>query len=190
MPQMLIERNNCGGTVIDTLKEVHHYNNIVDYTPEKQKYYNKLGIYSHTNSKYTGVMNMRYWVNSLRSVTIYDIGLVQELETFVKYPNGTWKKQKGDYIFDDRVLALVWGLLALEPTIAERYFEIHAFDNNGKPAKIGPIDVVAPEYFQLDPFYQNDPEAPIPAFIGLQGGPDGYGSDMDDLIQHGWRPLK
>ena len=183
-PQLLIERNNCGGTVIDTLKEVHNYHNIVDYTPENQKYYNKLGIYSHTNAKYNGVMNMRYWLNSLRAVTIYDIALVQELETFVKYPNGTWKKQKGDYIYDDRVMALIWGLLILMPELTERYFDIASYDTNGKPKRIKPFNITPPEYFKLDKFYQTDPYAPVPTFIGVDPG---GGDDISELEKQGWR---
>jgi len=186
-PNLLIERNNCGGQVVDALKEVHKYNNIVDYTPENQKYYNRLGIYSHSNSKYKGVTNMRYWMNSLRVVSIYDIATTHELETFVKYPNGTWKKKAGDYIYDDRVMSLVWALLALEPEITERYYEIVQSDERGKPLKIAPFDIVAPEYFKLDSFFQRDSDAPLPAFIGA-----GPGSQMEDelktLRKQGWKP--
>jgi len=187
-PNLLIERNNCGGQVIDALKETHHYNNIVDYTPQKQKYYNRLGIYSHTNSKYKGVMNMRYWLNSLRVVEIYDIALVQELETFVKYPNGTWKKKAGDYIYDDRVHSLIWALFALEPVVAQKYYEVVSLDEQGMPLKIEPFDVVAPEYFKLDPLYQKDPDAPLPSFIGIN--PEAYGDDnLLELQQQGWRNI-
>lgn len=185
-PQMLIERNNCGGQVIDALKEIHFYPYIVDYTPEKQKYYDKLGVYSHTNSKYKGVMNMRYWVNSLMAVTIYDIALVQELETFVKYPNGTWKKKQGDYIYDDRVMSLIWALFGLETDIAERYFDIVSYDTQGKPANIQAINVEAPEYFKLDPFYQNEGNAALPMFFGTNPD-DGGDDDIQTLYQQGWR---
>jgi len=184
-PHLLIERNNCGGTVIDNLKEVHHYHNIVDYSPEKQQYYDKLGIYSHTNAKYRGVLNMRYWMNGLKVVRLNDIATVQELETFVKYPNGTWKKKPGDYIFDDRVMAICWALFALEPEIAQQYFEIVSYDKNGKPLKIKPLEFVEPEYFKLDPFFQNVPDAPLPAFIGTN--PDIPEDSIEGLQQKGWR---
>jgi len=183
-PNILIERNNCGGTVIDTLREVHHYENIVDYTPENQKYYNKLGVYSHSNAKYKGVVNMRYWINSLRAVTIYDLPTIQEMETFIRYPNGTWKKQKGEYIYDDRVLSMVWSLFILEPELTERYFEIADWDENGKPAKLKSINVEAPEYYKLDPFYQNNSSTVMPVFW------DASPEDEDDITalqQQGWR---
>jgi hypothetical protein len=57
----------------------------------------------------------------------------QELKTFVRYPNGTWKKKQGDNIFDDRVMALVWGLFLLNDNVAERYYDIVEIDDNGKP---------------------------------------------------------
>jgi hypothetical protein len=183
-PHLLIERNNCGATVIDSLTEVHNYTNIVDYTPEKQKYYDKLGVYSHTNAKYRGVMNMRYWVNSLQVVSLYDIATIQELETFVKYPNGTWKKKAGDYIYDDRVMAMIWCLFGLEPEIAERYFDIMSYDDNGKPKKIQSFSTEGPEYFKLDPFFQNEPTAPLPAYIGIN--PDPENGSIEDLMQQGW----
>jgi len=191
-PFLLIERNNCGGQVIDALQEVHNYQNIVDHTPEKQKkyykYYNKLGIYSHSNSKYKGVVNMRYWMNSLRVVSIYDVATTQELETFVKYPNGTWKKKSGDYIYDDRVFGLLWALFALETQIAEQYFDVVSYDERGKPKKIQSIVVEAPKYFKLDPMFQNDIHAPLPAFIGINQDI----GDEDDIItlqKKGWKEL-
>ena len=195
-PQLLIERNNCGGQVIDALTEVHHYPNIIDYTPEKQKGYSRLGIYCHTNAKFRGVMNMRYWMNSLRTVKIYDIATIQELETFVKYPNGTWKKKAGDYIFDDRVMSLIWALFALEPDICEKYFEILQYDEQGKPAQIQPINIEGPEYFSLnDSNLYFDDDAPLPVFINpgnfFNNRPNSNskledGDDVQDLLNNGW----
>ena len=185
-PYLFIERNNCGGQVIDALVETHHYNNIINYTPEKQKYYNKLGVYSHTNSKYKGVMNMRYWVNSLRVVNIYDIAIVQELETFVKYPNGTWKHKQGEYIYDDRVHALIWALFALESELCAQYYDIQSYDDQGKPKHINPMVFEDSKYYKLDSFYQNNVDAPLPAFLG--NNPADFGDDdIGSLKQAGWQ---
>ncbi len=188
-PQLLIERNNCGGQVIDALKEVHNYHNIVDYTPENQKGYSRLGIYCHTNAKFQGVMNMRYWINSLRVVALQDIATIQELETFVKYPNGTWKKKRGDYIYDDRVMSMMWALFALKTEVCEKYFEITQYDDQGKPAKINPFNVESDKFFGLtDNLYKED-DAPLPTFIGnitpnSQKLDDQ--EDIQDLLNRGW----
>jgi len=190
-PMLAIERNNCGGQVIDALKQTHGYHNIIDHTPKtmgaKGNYYARLGIYSHTNSKYQGVINMRYWVNSLKAVKVYDVGLVQELETFVRYPNGTWKAKQGDYIYDDRVLALVWGLFVLETEIAQKYYDVPALDTRGKPLKIEPVTIEEGKYFRLDRMFIDDPNAPLPSHVNTIYGSDPTG--VDSLMQQGWKEL-
>jgi hypothetical protein len=191
-PMLAIERNNCGGQVIDALKQTHSYHNIIDHTPKTMakggNYYSRLGIYSHTNSKYQGIINMRYWVNSLRAVKVYDVALVQELETFVRYPNGTWKGKPGDYIYDDRVLALVWGLFVLEKEIAEQYYEVSALDDRGKPAKIQPVTIEESKYFKLDRMYIDDPNAPMPSHVNTTNfGVDPTG--IDSLEDQGWEKI-
>lgn len=189
-PHLLIERNNCGGQVIDNLYEVKGYTKIIDYTPEKQKYYNRLGVYSHSNAKYKGVTNMRYWMNGLRAVTIRDIKLISELETFVRHPNGTWKKQSNKFR-DDRVMSLIWGLFALETEIAERYFEVSSYDTQGKPKTINNIVVESPTYFKLDSFY-TAPNAPPPVHFGIDPN-QGFEEDemsAEQLMMGGWKPWR
>ncbi len=135
-PFMAIERNGPGGQVVDALYEIHKYDNIITYTMtnDKKGMYQKMGIYSHTNSKYTGIMNMKYWVEALRAVTIPDISTLKEYETFRRKDNGTWAAQDGFY--DDRLMALVWALIPLETAIAQRYFSILQYDDVGKPRMI------------------------------------------------------
>ena len=184
-PPVLIERNNIGSETIAVLKDTHHYENIVTYNPEKLSYGDiRPGILSHTNTKFNGVMNMRYWINASRVVNIYDLATVQELKTFVRHPNGTWKKKPGDNIFDDRVMALVWALFLLNGDVAERYYDIIESDDHGKPLKLAAYVINQPGIFSLDPFFQQTPNAPLPAFIGVNPS-----NDLDDLVQSGWRPL-
>lgn len=188
-PYLLIERNNCGGQVIDNLHEVKGYEKIIDYTPEKQKYYNRLGIYSHTNSKYKGVTNMRYWMNGLRVVTIRDIKLATEFQTFVRHPNGTWKKQSSKFR-DDRVMSLMWALFVLESEITEKYFEVVSYDDQGKPKHINNIVIEQPTYFKLDSFY-TAPNSPPPVHFGIDPN-QGFEEDemgVDQLLSKGWRPV-
>jgi hypothetical protein len=188
-PYLLIERNNCGGQVIDNLHEVKGYEKIIDYTPEKQKYYNRLGIYSHTNSKYKGVTNMRYWMNGLRVVTIRDIKLATEFQTFVRHPNGTWKKQSSKFR-DDRVMGIMWGLFALETDIAEKYFDVVEYDTQGRPSRINNIVVENPTFFKLDSFYTS-PNSPPPVHLGIDPTV-GFEEDelgFNQLMMKGWKPL-
>lgn len=139
LPPMLIERNNCGAQVIDALFHHHHYEKIVAYSKiSEQDKYNKtrnLGVLSHTNVRFDGIQTMRYWVNHLQTVHINDPSTITEFETFVRFPNGTFRK-RNDNFFDDRVMALVWALFILIPEICEQYFEIVDYDNQQKPSSI------------------------------------------------------
>ena len=135
-PPALIERNNCGAQVVDALVNIHGYENVVNYTPGKNQPIERPGVIAHTNTKYKGVMNMKYWLSELYSVQLRDKSTLEELKTFVRYPNGTWKAVKGNNIHDDRVMSLLWSLMILETAITEQFYEIVEVDKNNKPAII------------------------------------------------------
>ncbi len=180
-PPLLIERNGPGGQVIDALKEIHKYPNIVSYASENQNTKGRLGVYSHTNSKNKGVTNMRYWVNSLQVVDIYDLATIQELETFVRYPNGTWKKKPGNYLYDDRVHAMIWALFILHEELVHEYFEVLEYDSRGKPLKIKKILDSLDGDYELDPYY-SDNDSPMPAYFNYSKN-----SGVDELESEGWK---
>jgi hypothetical protein len=87
---------------------------------------------------------MRYWINTLQVVSINDEDTIKELETFIRYPNGTYRK-KNDTYYDDRVMSLVWTLFILETEICQQYFEISSFDEQNKP-----LTLVTDEYSRGD----------------------------------------
>ena len=139
LPPILIERNNCGAQVIDALHHNCNYEKIVSYSKiSEQDKYNRtrnMGVLSHTNIRFDGIQNMRYWINHLQTVHINDPHTITEFETFVRFPNGTFRK-RNDNFFDDRVMALVWALFILEPELCQQYFEIVDFDMQHKPLQI------------------------------------------------------
>jgi hypothetical protein len=140
-PPVLVENNNNGQQVLDVLHHAHNYESIVSYDIQGSKFYNKenrLGIYNHTNTKYKGITNFRYWSNSLNAVRYYDLDTLLELETFVKLPNFTFSKRK-DTDRDDRVMSMIWALFILDPSVAEKYYAIGDFDDQGRPLKITPL---------------------------------------------------
>ena len=185
-PPILIERNNIGSEVIAVLHEIHQYQNIVTYNTDQTNYNDtRQGILSHTNTKFNGVMNLRYWLNSCKAVNLYDIGTVQELKTFVRYPNGTWKKKQGDSTFDDKVMSLVWCLFLLNNDVAERYYDIVETDDHGKPAKLAAYNIKQTGLFKLDPFFQHTPNAPMPAFFNSNPN-----VDTEELKQQGYTRLQ
>jgi hypothetical protein len=139
LPPILIERNNCGAQVIDALHHNHNYEKIVCYSKiSEQDKYNRtrnMGVLSHTNIRFDGIQNMRYWINHLQTVHVNDPHTISEFETFVRFPNGTFRK-RNDNFFDDRVMALVWALFILEDEICQQYFQIVEHDMQHKPMHI------------------------------------------------------
>jgi hypothetical protein len=141
-PPVLVENNNNGQQVLDVLHHTHNYESIVSYDIQGSKFYNKenrLGIYNHTNTKYKGVVNFRYWSNSLNAVKYNDLDTLLELETFVKLPNFTFSKRK-DTDRDDRVMSMIWALFILDPSVAEKYYIIADVDDQGRPLRITPLN--------------------------------------------------
>jgi hypothetical protein len=189
-PLALIERNNCGAQVVDQLKNTHNYENIVSYGI--RALVNKIGVQAHTNTKYKGITNMRYWINELRVVKIRDMQTLIELKNFIRYANGTWGAKPGADNWDDRVMSLVWALIILENELAEKYLEIVEFDDNKKPLKIRALDYGIKYYVNPSSSYNNEKDrtafTPLP--IIMQGNNEDNFNDVNDLQGQGWRFLK
>jgi len=197
-PPALIERNNCGAQVVDTLKNVYGYENIVNYSPSKSVQADRPGVIAHTNTKYKGVMNMKYWLSEVYAVTIHDTQTLEELKTFVRYPNGTWKAIKGTNVQDDRVMSLIWALMILEVGITEQYFEIEQFDKNQKPAVISTLDFGLRQFSNTLNLYGDEMMTEewntLPVYIDsehMDGGASNplYDRDVSDLMEQGWETL-
>lgn len=188
-PVTAVERNNCGAQVVDTLRSTHGYENLVHFAPNASKdKYMRPGVIAHTNTKYKGVTNMRYWVNELLVVSLRDRVTVDELKTFVRHRNGTWSAQKGVDVHDDCVMSLIWTLIVLDNSVTEKYFEVVHRDNNGKPLEIrqhnyGVTDFTSP--FSND--MTSEMGAPVPML--LPGGGGSHVGDMDDLLANGYELL-
>ena len=141
-PPILVENNNNGQQVLDVLCQTHSYENVVSYHFEGfSKHYNnanRFGIHNHTNTRYKGITNFRYWVDSLKAVRFYDKETVLELGNFIRLPNFTFAK-KNEKQLDDRVFGLIWALFMLDPSLVGRYFAINELDDQGRPMKIHPF---------------------------------------------------
>jgi len=191
-PLALIERNNCGAQVVDRLANDLGYEKIVSYGNEKAHRKNLMkGMIAHTNTKYKGVLNMRYFINEAQSVIIRDELTLRELKSFVRYPNGTWRAQSGKH--DDRVMSLLYALFILEKDITERFFEIVEFDAAGKPLFIEPMDFGI-QYFEKPTSIYLDNEVVgynstlPPVVFGM--GDNQMQSDMDELEMNGFTFLQ
>ena len=142
---------------------------------------------------------MRYWVNFLQVVHVNDMDTIKELETFIRYPNGTYRK-KNDNFYDDRVMALVWGLFALEPEICQQYFQIDDVDEQNKPLKLSKLyyDEVDPKQYTLKELsvtgnVTNISGEEVEKYVPLMSDVDINRAldkeDYWDLINNGWQTL-
>ena len=187
-PPALIERNNCGSQVVDILNNSYNYPNIITYTGTiKTK--GRLGVLAHTNTKYRGVMNMRYWLNESRSVIVHDENLVKELQTFVRHDNGTWGHIKTDGVYDDRVMSLLWALFILNEDIVNQYFAVEKAHASGKPIVLG-----TPTYSTNMQTYSSFNQESVGVLFGNINindmvQPDDDNLDLSDLESQGWSLL-
>jgi len=201
-PPLLVERNNCGASVVDALTHTHQYPNIVKYTPsmgtftERAEKDNRLGVYSHTNSKFNSMANFRYWMNVLRCVKLYDKQTIEEFKTYVRQSNGVWKKQTDKYL-DDRVEALIWAMFILDPKVVDQFYEVTQQDSNGKPLKMLPNnwDPFIVSFPKPSEMYRKFGDKKIddgiipynPVFMSGNSEDSIVEADMEELYDQGWR---
>jgi hypothetical protein len=189
-PYVLIERNNCGAQVVDNLKREFNYESIVSWGIDRvvNRANNKYGIIAHTNTKFIGIMNQRYWVNTLKTVQINDVNTVLEMKDFVRSKNNTWGAKHGAH--DDRVMSLIWALMMLHEDIAHNFFDIIEKDETGKPKVIKSIDYGIKHFMNPSSIYTNEKDGTggdaLPAIMGTSYTEN---TDLDDLSMQGWRPL-
>ena len=189
-PLVCIERNNCGAQVVDNLRANFDYDNIVSWgssTAGREK--DVLGIVSHTNTKYTGITNMRYWVNQLEVVQVRDIALLKEFKTFVRHVNGTWSAKKGAGYHDDRVMSMVWSLIILEKGLVDKHFEIIQTDSNGRPLKLKQLDFGIKYFTNPNSFY-NDRDGAASAMPSILSDRAQGDDDLASLVAMGYKPLQ
>jgi hypothetical protein len=190
-PLVAVERNNCGAQVVDGLRHIHGYDNIISWGASaigRQK--ELLGIVSHTNTKYTGVINMRYWVNELEAVQIQDKNLLNEFKHFVRHSNAVWGAKKGAGYHDDRVMSLVWALIILEKSLVDKHFEILQFDANNRPLQIRQLDYGIKYYVDPSSFYnpgKDGVNSALPIILSDNYNPN---DEMEMLRNQGFTPLQ
>ena len=194
-PPAAIERNNCGAQVVDNIINQYGYPNIITFTPKSggtSNYDNRKGVIAHTNTKYKGVMNMRYWANELNAIQVNDIQTLNELKSFTRYPNGTWAARRGVGILDDRVMSLIWALIVLEEGITEKHFQVIKSDDNKRPLILGKLDYGIRQFINPLSMYSNEKNVtgsgPAPMLFE-NSVQDKNNSDMDFLMSNGWSVL-
>lgn len=189
-PLVCIERNAVGAQVVDNLRNIHNYENIVSWgSSAASRERDMLGVISHTNTKFTGVTNMRYWLNELQVVQIRDIHLLKELKNFVRHANGTWSARKEPGNHDDRVMSMVWALLILAEDVVSKHFEILKLDQNNKPLLIKQLDFGI-KYFTSTNVFQDQREKSGSLNVSpfIIGGINQVSDEVHELMEAGWKP--
>ena len=188
-PPVCIERNSCGAQVVEQLKFTHGYENIVSWGAKAgdKTEFKRIGILSHTNTKYRGITNMRYWINELKVFKFRDINTLKEFKSFIRYPNNTWGARPGSDSWDDRVMSLVWALIILENEICSRYYDVIKLDDCDRPQVIKPLDygirgVVSP--FSV---YSNEKNTGMETVLPTLFDGETAGDEIEDLKKQGWK---
>ena len=189
-PVCAIERNNCGTIVVDQLAYHYNYANLLNFSNQSKgklldKAGDRKGILSHTNIKFKGITNKRHWLKEKKCVLIRDEMTLKELKDFVRYPNGSWKARQGTDMYDDRVLAMVWALFALDSDVVDKHFIVEKLDEHRQP-------LVIKQYNQsgkMDSFIGSGRggNTPIPFLLP---GFEQVNDDMDELKSMGWTSIE
>jgi hypothetical protein len=188
-PPVCIERNSCGAQVVEQLKFTHGYENIVSWGAKAgdKTEFKRIGILSHTNTKYRGITNMRYWINELKVFKFRDINTLKEFKSFIRYPNNTWGARPGSDSWDDRVMSLVWALIILENEICSRYYDVIKLDDCDRPQVIKPLDygirgVVSP--FSV---YSNEKNTGMETVLPTLFDGETAENEIENLKEQGWK---
>jgi len=190
-PPALIERNSCGAQVVDHLYMTHRYSNIVSFEAGQGKIKNnRIGVISHTNTKYRCVMNMRYFINELHSVNVRELETLVELKNFIKHENGKWAAKPGVGMMDDRVMSLGWALLILDNDLIKRYFEVLRYDNNGRPSEIRRYDYDYGGQLEkkLFSWAQDDETKMVDTIVFNEKFDQDENAELDHMKMTGWVP--
>lgn len=182
-PPLVIERNNCGATVVDNLKHMYSYENIACYAHNKLNNSDvgtRFGVWSQTSTKSESITNLWYWLKT--RVQLKDIETLKELKTFIRHPNGTWSKSSNS-VNDDRVDSLMWALFILHEKVIGQFYEVTSKDENGKPTNIAKLYATKTSSQTFNQFDSGDVITPIFGF-------DAFDSDFVDLQSSGWTLLK
>jgi len=104
--QLFVERNNHGLVTLKFLSEVHTYPNIYSekiLDERSSRSARKIGFHTTVKSKPLIIDYLRELIRE-RDITIHSPKLLDELQTFVNFPNGKMGAQSGSH--DDCVMAL------------------------------------------------------------------------------------
>lgn len=194
-PPLCLERNgSSGGMVVESMVNIHHYPNIVDFergTAVAHATKSHLrGIKANNTTKAPSIINMFYYLKERRVVELADIETLKELRTFVRIKSNIWGKSS-DKFKDDRIDALTWALVVLDPKLVNQYYIVEMEDVNGRPMNIKrgyqvyTDKKIHDDYNFLFPNIETENQLASPY---VMNGTHQI-SEMGELISMGWIPV-
>jgi hypothetical protein len=122
------ERNGVGRSTLDTIWNVYEMENVLCWR-EKDKPMLQPGIFSHNNLKVEACIWAKFIIeaNELFEIEFNEKHILFEMEYFEKKANSTrsiYQAVEGKH--DDYMMALVWALWLIEPTVAEYNFVVES----------------------------------------------------------------
>lgn len=151
------ERNGIGRSTMDTIWNVYEMDNILCWKGKNEAQVQP-GIFSHNTIKVEACIWAKYLLDGLDlfEMELNEKNLLFEMEYFEKKANATrsvYQAVEGKH--DDYIMAFIWGLWLIEPTVAEYNFVVESttMTNTGIPIpRIIRSDAVgANEYYTEEP---------------------------------------
>jgi hypothetical protein len=169
--EMLIENNNVGAVLIQTIWYDYDIDRIINTDTKKGR--RELGIKATTRTKARGTTNLKRcvengWLKIVDEVTINELGAFEEVRPGV-YKCGS---ETGH---DDHVMSLMWGCYFIETN----HFEA---SGNETVKRIDEEYVLTAAVFDDDMDYHSN-NSPIDPFGNLSGGD--FGSSYSDFGDYG-----
>lgn len=152
------ERNGIGRSTMDTIWNVYEMENVLCWKGVGESMLQP-GIFSHNNIKVEACIWAKFIIegSDLFDIEWNDKNILFEMEYFEKKANSTrsiYQAVEGKH--DDYIMALVWGLWLIEPTVAEYNFIV---ESTTKTATGIPVPrIIRTDNIMNDEYYADGPE--------------------------------
>lgn len=150
------ERNGIGRSTMDTIWNVYEMENVLCWKG-KDDHMLQPGIFSHNNIKVSACIWAKFLIEGaeLFDIEFNDKNILFEIEYFEKKANTTrsvYQAVEGKH--DDYMMALIWGLWLIEPTVCDYNFIVESVTKT--PTGIPVPRIIRSDRNMADDYYAED----------------------------------
>lgn len=158
------ERNGIGRSTMDTIWNVYEMENVLCWKGKNENMLNP-GIFSHNNIKVEACIWAKFILESeLFEIEFNDKNILFEMEYFEKKANTTRSVyQAVDGKHDDYMMALIWALWMIEPTVADFNFIVESTTTT--PTGIPVPRIIKNDTIDEDEYYSMDSHEDVDSVI-------------------------